>query len=209
MKLLRYALTIATPLVLFVYIMYNVTNNLTGDLDSIVYKKVAEFISPGLTDFMKLLSFFGSGQFLIIFSLVLVAVFYKYERNSFNTAMIFINLFSSSVINTSIKYLIRRDRPNILRLIEIIGYSFPSGHSMVSMSFYGFLIYLSFKNINSRWKYVMAFVLTTVILLIGLSRIYLGVHYFSDVIGGFTLGILWIGIYTIIVDIRYNKKINK
>lgn len=208
MKLLRFILTIAIPLIVFLLIMNSVVNKKTIELDSLVYKKVSEFITPNLTDFMKLISFFGSGQFFIVFSIALIIIFYKYEKNSFFSSMIVINLFSSSIINTSIKQLIRRDRPNILRLIEILGYSFPSGHSMVSMSFYGLLMFICFRRIKNNFKYLIILLFLILVLVIGLSRIYLGVHYFSDVIGGFSLGVLWVGIFSIIIDIRY-KKINK
>ena len=206
MKTLRYFLTIALPLLIFVFITVNVLNHNSSNFDSYVYQGVSRFISSDLTDIMILVSFLGSGQFLTTFSLILLVAFFRRERYSFYASMIAINLLFSSLFNVGVKDIIHRDRPNILRLIEIGGFSFPSGHSMVSMSFYGFLIYLYFINYKTRWKYPITSLLAIFILLIGLSRIYLGVHYASDVLGGFFLGILWLGIYSIIVDIRYRKK---
>jgi len=206
LKTLRYFLTIALPLLIFVFITVNVLNHNSSNFDSYVYKGVSWFISSDLTDIMVLVSFLGSGQFLTTFSLILLVAFFRRERYSFYASMIAINLLFSSLFNVGVKDIIHRDRPNILRLIEIGGFSFPSGHSMVSMSFYGFLIYLYFINYKTRWKYPITSLLAIFILLIGLSRIYLGVHYASDVLGGFFLGILWLGIYSIIVDIRYRKK---
>lgn len=81
-----------------------------------------------------------------------------------------------------------------------VGYSFPSGHSMVSMAFYGFLIYLIYNNIKNKYiKWILISSLSILIILIGISRIYLGVHYTSDVLAGFLLSISYLVIYTRIV----------
>jgi len=206
LKTLRCFLTIVLPLVLFVFVTVNIVCQNTNSFDSYVYQGVSGFISSGLTDTMKLITFFGSGEFLTALALILIVAFFRKERFSFYSSMIAINLLLSSIINMGIKYIIHRNRPDILRLIDIGGYSFPSGHSMVSISFYGFLIYLCCKNYKTKWRYLIVSLLAILILLIGLSRIYLGVHYASDVLGGFLLGIAWVGIYSIIVDLRYRKK---
>jgi len=207
LKTLRYFLTIVLPLLIFVFIAVNVVNhNTTNSFDNFVYQGFSRFISSDLTDIMVLISFFGSGEFLTAFSLILIVAFFRRERYSFYASMIAINLLLSSLLNVGVKYIIHRNRPNILKLIEIGGFSFPSGHSMVSMSFYGFLIYLCLINYKTRWKYLISSLFAILILFIGISRIYLGIHYASDVMGGFFLGILWIGVYSNIVDIRYRKK---
>lgn len=206
LKILRCCSTIILPLILFIYIAINVINHNIISFDSYVYQVISRFISSNLTDIMIIISFFGSGEVLAAFAVIILVVFFRKEKYSFYASMIVINLLLSSLLNVGIKYRIHRNRPNILRLIDIGGYSFPSGHSMVSMSFYGFLIYLCCKNYKTKWKFLIALLLAILIALIGLSRIYLGVHYASDVIGGFSLGILWIGAFSIIVDKRYRKK---
>lgn len=206
MKTLRYLLTIGLPIILFVFIMFAVINHNTNEFDSFVYQNVSKLISFRLTEVMKLITFFGSKGFFITVALVLIVFFFKKEKYSFYTSMIVINLMLAAVLNVAVKYIIQRSRPDIMRLIEISGYSFPSGHSMVSMSFFGFLIYLGCINLKTRLKYLVISLLAVLILLIGLSRIYLGVHFASDVIGGFCLGIAWVGSFSLIVDIRYKKK---
>lgn len=80
------------------------------------------------------------------------------------------------------------------------GYSFPSGHSMISAAFYGFLIYLIYKKVkNKKFKITLIIVLSILIVSIGISRIYLGVHYTSDVLAGFTVSVSYLIIYTSIV----------
>ena len=120
--------------------------------------------------------------------------------------MILINLCLCGIINYGVKQVFRRERPNILSLVDISGFSFPSGHSMVSSSFYGFLVYLIYKYCKSKWRYFGIAILTFLILFIGISRIYLGVHYASDVIGGFALGLVWLSVFVSIVEYKGGGK---
>ena len=109
-------------------------------------------------------------------------------------------MFLISFINLILKILIQRPRPNGFNIINETGYSFPSGHSMVSTAFYGLLIYLSYKNIKNKiLRRSICIILFFLIVLIGISRIYLGVHYASDVIGGFFLSIAYLIVFIEIV----------
>lgn len=84
---------------------------------------------------------------------------------------------------------------------NILWYSFPSGHSMVSMAFYGYLVYLIYKYVKNKYiKWTSITLLSILIFLIGISRIYLGVHYTSDVVGGFLISIAYLIIYINIMD---------
>jgi len=92
-----------------------------------------------------------------------------------------------------LKNFFSRQRPLIPLLKPALGYSFPSGHSMMSFAFYGLLIYLTYNYIGNKiLKTLIIIALFVIILLIGLSRIYLRVHYTSDVIAGFSIGIIWL-----------------
>ncbi len=205
LKKLRYLLTIVLPLVVFIFIMVMVINQYTNKFDSYVYYKISSFITPGLTELMKLITFFGSSEFLISIAGILLIFLFANKNYSFNISMIIINLILSAIINEGLKRIIQRSRPDILRLIDIHGYSFPSGHSMVSMSFYGFLIFLCLRKYKTKWKYITILLFAILILSIGISRIYLGVHFASDVLGGFCLGITWIGVFSNFIDLRYNE----
>ena len=103
-------------------------------------------------------------------------------------------LLSASLLNVWIKNEISRPRPaEAERLVEAHSFSFPSGHSMSAIAFYGFLIYLTFKLVENRFlRYTLILFEILLILSIGMSRIYLGVHYPSDVLAGFTAGLFWL-----------------
>ncbi len=208
MKTTRLIFNIMLPLLVFVFITINVINKNTAAFDQQIYSLVSKAISEKTTFLMVIITFFASGTFLTAVSIMLLPFFFmKNEKYSFNAAMIIINSSLSALVNLGFKVLINRSRPDILRLIEISGLSYPSGHSMAAMSFYGFFIYLCYRSFKFKNKYIIVSLCSILIVLIGFSRIYLGVHYASDVLGGFSLGLLWLGIFTWIVDKKYRKNL--
>lgn len=101
------------------------------------------------------------------------------------------------ILNTILKNIFERPRPEFYRLIQETGFSFPSGHSMVSMAFYGYFIYIIYKKMDNFYlKWVICSILSLLIILIGISRIYLGVHYASDVLAGFCISLAYLMLYT-------------
>ena len=101
-----------------------------------------------------------------------------------------------TILNQLLKRILQRPRPTEYRIIEETGYSFPSGHSMISMAFYGYLIYLIYKYVKNKYiKWISIVLLSILICAVGISRIYLGVHYTSDVLGGFLISISYLIIY--------------
>ena len=111
-----------------------------------------------------------------------------------------LNLTGVFLLNQLLKFLFKRPRPEF-NLTGAIGYSFPSGHSMVSMAFYGFIIYMIFKTKHSYiYKIITSSLILVTILLIGFSRVYLGAHYMTDVLAGFSLGIIYLSIFTSIIE---------
>ena len=119
-----------------------------------------------------------------------------------NKLFLLTGVVGTAGLNVILKHIIQRKRPNINRLIPEKGYSFPSGHSMMSMAFYGMLIFLIFKYVkNTTLKWTLIVILTILLSTIGITRIYLGVHYPSDVIGGFVVSLTYLFILTEI----YNK----
>jgi len=130
----------------------------------------------------------------------------KNKKMGFSIAL---NLLISTALNLILKNIVQRPRPIEYRLIDESGYSFPSGHSMVSAAFYGFMIYLIYVNIkNKKVKSLMMVLLSILVILIGTSRIYLGVHYTSDVIAGFLISLSYLLVYISIIKRTLLKQEN-
>lgn len=141
---------------------------------------------------MKFFTSFGNTSTILILLFVSVWIIVIMVKNR-KLAMFFMgSLIGNVLINQGIKSLIRRERP-VNSLIYVGGFSFPSGHAMVSMAFYGMLIYLFYKLVkNKRLKNILMIGCSILIFLIGFSRIYLGVHYLSDVLVGFSVSLLYL-----------------
>ena len=123
-------------------------------------------------------------------------VVYKEKKKSLATTVPS-SLLLITIINQISKSIFKRPRPLGYRLIEITGYSFPSGHSVASMAFYGFLIYIIFNLVKNKiLRNILITLNVLIIFLIGISRVYLGVHYLSDVITGYSISLIYIIILT-------------
>ena len=161
--------------------------------DIIGYKLISTFlISDFATPIAKFITDFGGAIFLVVLTVFLFLVI----KNKKIGLSIFLNLVIVTGLNQLLKRILQRPRPTEYRIIEETGYSFPSGHSMISMAFYGYLIYLIYKYVKNKYvKWTSIVLLSTLICSIGISRIYLGVHYTSDVLGGFLISISYLVIY--------------
>ena len=167
-------------------------------IDEIGYNIISKYLISGfMTPIVKTVTQLASPIFLIVLTILLIV----FIKNNKIRKYICANLIISTILNFGLKNIVRRARPDEFRIIEESGYSFPSGHSMVSMAFYGLLIYLIYKKVNNKYlKNFLIILLSIIILLIGLSRIYLGVHYTSDVLAGFLLGISYLIIFVSIIN---------
>ena len=163
---------------MFLFIAYTVCNNLINPVDEYVYVHIIKMIHPISTTIFKIITTGGS---LLCMAIIGAIVYYKNHKIG---KILLLHLIIIDILNFFFKMLFSRERPDILRLIEIDGYSFPSGHAMVSFCFYGLCLYFLMKS-NFPYKKIGCFIIVVLILLIGISRIYLGVHYFSDVLAGF------------------------
>lgn len=166
--------------------------------DIIGYNLVSSLlISDFMTPIAKFITNFGGAIFLIGLTVILFFII----KNKKIGLSIFSNLVIVTVLNQLLKYILQRPRPTEYRIINESGYSFPSGHSMISMAFYGYLIYLIYKYVKNKYvKWTSIILLSILIGLIGLSRIYLGVHYTSDVLAGFLISISYLITYITILD---------
>ena len=177
-------------LVVFIKFTEEVFFNEIIKTDAVAYKYVVEKLrTDSLTKIMKVITFFGDA--ISIITLTILSIIFVKNKN--NKIFIGVNAVLITLLNLLIKNLVKRPRPEGFRIISESGYSFPSGHSMVSTAFYGLFIYLAYKYINNKkLKYFICISLSILIVLIGTSRVYLGVHYGSDVIAGFVLSVAYL-----------------
>ena len=144
-----------------------------------------------LNKFFILISYFGAGD-VILFIAAIVTIFLIIKRRKSHIFMLWI-IFAGNILSAYIlKSTIQRSRP-LGGIVEETLFSFPSAHAVLSAAFYGFLIYLIFQSGKNRpFKFFGSAGLFILIILIGFSRLYLGVHYLSDVMAGYLLGGLWL-----------------
>lgn len=158
---------------------------------------VKQLRTPALTIFMKLITKLSNTGIIIILATILTLLFlFKWKKTKV-AKLIPCSLITITFMNQILKYIFQRERPIGYRLIEIGGYSFPSGHSMVSMAFYGLLIYIIYYYVKNKYLRNSLIILNIlIIILIGISRVYLGVHYLSDVLTGYSISVIYLLILT-------------
>lgn len=184
--------TFIVSLLTFFTMAYLLINNKTALIDNKGYALATWGKNDNITNVFKFLSSLCSVYF-IIFVCALSFLFFKNKNISW---LILFNVALCLLLNQFCKHLFLRSRPLDINLIVEKGYSFPSGHSMVSLAFYGLFIYIVYKkDLNKVVKFLIITMLTILILLIGISRIYLGVHYTSDVVAGFSLSLAYLIMY--------------
>jgi len=187
----------AVALVLFVAILEEVLEGDANRLDVWAYQVVVVGMrSDWLTPVMQSISELALPVVLVVMLLV-VEAFAPGRRPGLVAA---VNLVLVTLLNLLLKQVVHRPRPEGFRLIAETGYSFPSGHSMIAMAFYGLLAWMVWHYERDRfvkWFCMVGFAL--VIVAIGFSRVYLGVHYATDVIAGFCVSLAWLTFYTRIV----------
>ncbi|MDO8658935.1 MAG: phosphatase PAP2 family protein [Candidatus Levybacteria bacterium] len=176
--------------VFFVKIGTDVFQNELVQFDSLISQFFYSTRNPILTKLMIFISFLG-GDFIIYTSsaIIIILILKKHQRESILFTFI---LLMGFIINNFLKLLIKRPRPDLVPFFIENTYSFPSGHSMNSFVFYAVISYFIFHfTKNKNIAFIVSFFSIILILLIGISRIYLGVHFASDVIAGFIGGFWW------------------
>ena len=189
-----------TVLVLcFGIVAYLVLSDKTVLADNFVYNSLVIYRSDFITGFFKFITFFASE---IMVTLVSIIVFLFFKNKKYGV-LVTINAICILVLNICLKLIFMRERPLDLMIITENGYSFPSGHAMAALGFYGFIIYLLWHmNLRKKVKVIFSVLLSILIILIVMSRIYLGVHYASDVFAGYLVSGAYLILYITLVK-RY------
>jgi membrane-associated phospholipid phosphatase len=193
----------------FIYITRRVFVLNKNKLDNAVFTYLKDHVSERNNDIMEFFTFLGTHQFLIPANLSLIAYFLFIKKHKWHSIKIPAIALSSLGLMFLLKGLFDRERPSIPLLFEAKGLSFPSGHALMSVTFYGLLIYMIFKSVrNPALKWTLISLLVLLIIIIGSSRVYLRVHYATDVIAGYCIGFLWL-VFTVWMLNKIEKQSKK
>ncbi len=169
--------------------------------DQRAFDFLERFVGPGMNSVMNVITFLGSAQFLTPANLVLIAFAFFIEKNKWLGIKVAAVALTSLLLMFSLKLYFGRPRPEIPLLEAAAGLSFPSGHAFMSFTFYGLLAYFLYSEIKRRWlRLTLVSISILLILLIGISRIYLRVHYLSDVLAGMSVGLIWLTISLFVLN---------
>lgn len=200
-KYKRIQLSIFLAILFFVVLLLVVCQR-TRWFDENVYHLVSSCRSS-FTDFY-FMSITKLANTSIILVVLLLFILFVRGRHSLFLA---ISSIDCLLLTTFFKYIIGRSRPEVFQLIEQGGYSFPSGHTMFSVCVYGYFLYLVLVHVHHKiWRSIFIVGLLFIIFSIGISRIYVGVHFASDVLAGYLLGTSYLLLLTVVEEKFYLKR---
>ncbi len=179
------------------------------DLDQRAFDFLNSYVSDGTTEFMQFFTFFGGQKFLVPAYLLFFAWYFFIRKNKWYFIKFVVISVSNLLLMFGLKFLFNRPRPLIPLLKQVPGLSFPSGHAFMSLTFFGLLIYVVYHQVKTPWlKWILIVLLLLMIFFVGLSRIYLRVHYISDVLAGYSFGVfsLVIMLWLLHEIEKYNRK---
>lgn len=193
LKLLVGLVAAALAIFLFGWLAEDVFEGATIAFDATVRAAVHEAATPILTGLMKIVTVLGSTIFLTVATISGAAAFYYFEHKR-GFALLLLTMIGNTILLFSLKTGFKRARPEPFFDYALpASYSFPSGHSLSSFCFYGILAALLTARTENRALKIFVWALAAaLVLLIGLSRVYLGVHYPSDVLAGYAVGLIWV-----------------
>ena len=192
MQVLLSLLLFSTVIALFVFAIRKPIRK-HKPVDLAIFEKIKPTVTPFTNKIMLFITFLGKHQFLIPANLLLIFYFLFVKRQTWFSIRVITISISSLLLMLLLKQLFQRKRPLSPLLKAAKGLSFPSGHAIMSVTFYGLLIYILQHTIsNEGLKLLVTVFLVFLIIGIGYSRIYLRVHYASDVAAGFIIGLLWL-----------------
>ncbi|SDX60608.1 phosphatase PAP2 family protein [Paenibacillus sp. CF384] len=151
--------------------------------------------NDGLTSIAKVFNKIGSTSTMIPIVLIVAVLLFFVFKHRKELVLLLGGMLGSTLLNELLKPMYERDRPNIHRLVEQHGFSYPSGNAMAAFTFYVLITYLLWRHIRlRRWRLALLCFSAAMIMIMGVSRIYLGVHYPSDILAGFWLSACWVAL---------------
>ena len=204
-----YYLTILLSFILFVVCLnffVEITESLRENelvpYDDYFTERIQALHTPNLTRFFRTVTHLGDRIAYVILTIGVALFFFLTSKRWKFAVQTVLVLLLSSLSNVVLKQVIQRDRPTLEHLVAVNSLSYPSGHAMSAMAFYGFLSYLCLRSgMSFGFKVACITILALLILLIGVSRIYLGVHFPSDVLAGYIGGLIWVTFCAIMFNV--------
>lgn len=185
------------PLLAFVDLAHEVVTHGQLGFDRAVMLWVHEYETPGVTTTMSAVTELGGLAAVPIFAVICAGLLWWRGRRR-DAALLAAAVIGSALLNTALKAVFQRARPDFWEhLVVEDSFSFPSGHAMASMSFAAALIVIAWRT-RWRWPAVVAGLLYVAV--VGLSRVYLGVHFPSDILAGWCVAIVWVTIVVVVLD---------
>lgn len=170
-----------------------VKKNTIVSFDSKIISFVQGLESPWLTSIMRFFTFIGDTVPVIILSIVSIILLYKVLNHRTELILFTTVMFGANILFLALKMFFQRARPDLHRLAEATNYSFPSGHATMAFSLYGVLTFILWRHINTSFKRTIHIIVSSIVILsIGISRIYLGVHFPSDILAGYFISAFWL-----------------
>lgn len=192
-EMMAVAAIFLVSLVAFIVVVRRIFVLKQTDFDLAIFRFLDQHVSERLNDVMMFFTFLGTHRFLIPANLLLIAYFLFIRKRKWYSIKVPAISGSSVALMFILKNFFNRPRPDIPLLYEAKGLSFPSGHALMSVTFYGLLIYIVYRSDERPWlKWLLITGLSLLILVVGFTRIYLRVHYTTDVIAGFSIGVIWL-----------------
>lgn len=187
-------ITIGTAFFLFFSIAEDVVENEQFMIDKLATRLVGSIDNQTLSGIMGKITEAGSVPWISVGTvLVLIYLFFISEKSKWFSFFLLVNMLGISGLTKGLKLLFERERPDVLEKFDGTGFSFPSGHSTGAITFYGFIFYLIvISNLNRKWKITINIILGVLAITIAFSRIFIGVHYLTDILAGLTLGLAWL-----------------
>lgn len=176
----------------FAYIARSIHLHTISSFDNPIIDFVQGAESPGLTSIMKMFTAIGSTTTVALLALLTLGLL-LWKKHRAQAVLFVAAIGGTGILNQVLKIIFKRERPDFNRLIDIGGYSFPSGHTMMAFSLYTILAYIIWRNVRNTWGRVAITTLAVLmIVMIAVSRIYLGVHFPSDIVGGVLASSVWL-----------------